>query len=89
MNGGPTYLMVPKLSEKKAAVYKFLNFVLTPEAQTVIVNDMHGFPGIELSSMPQNIQDQFKGVSNGFRSFNIGDLGNDMNKRWQSEVAAQ
>lgn len=89
MNGGPTYLMIPKLSEKKEAVYKFLDFVLTSEAQTVIVNDMHGFPGIELSNMPQDIQDQFKGVSGGFRSFNIGDLDKDMLKRWQSEVAGQ
>jgi putative spermidine/putrescine transport system substrate-binding protein len=89
MNGGPTYLMIPKLSDKKEAVYKFLDFVLTPEAQTIIVNDMHGFPGIDLSSMPQEIQDQFKGVSGGFRSFNIGDLDKDMQKRWQSEVAAQ
>jgi putative spermidine/putrescine transport system substrate-binding protein len=89
MNGGPTYLMLPKLSEKKEAVYKFLDFVLTPEAQTVIINEMHGFPGIELSNMPQDIQDQFKGVSGGFRSFDIGDLDKDMLKRWQSEVAAQ
>ncbi|QGQ94742.1 extracellular solute-binding protein [Paenibacillus psychroresistens] len=89
MNGGPTYLMVPKLSEKKEAVYKFLDFVLTPEAQTVIINEMHGFPGIELSNMPQEIQDQFTGVSGGFRSFDIGDLDKDMLKRWQSEVAAQ
>jgi putative spermidine/putrescine transport system substrate-binding protein len=88
-NGGPTYLMVPKLSEKKDAVYKFLNFVLSPDAQTMIVNKMHGFPGIQLSNMPQEIQDSFKGASEGFRTFNIGDLDKDMTKRWQSEVAAQ
>jgi putative spermidine/putrescine transport system substrate-binding protein len=87
--GGPTYLMVPKESAKKDAVYKFLNFVLTPEAQSVIVNKMHGFPGIKLSNMPQEIQDAFKGVSEGYRTFNIGDLSKDMQKRWQSEVAAQ
>jgi putative spermidine/putrescine transport system substrate-binding protein len=89
MNGGPTYLMVPKLSEKKEAVYKFLDFVLTPEVQSLIVKDMHGFPGIALSNMSQDIQDQFKGVSDGFRSFDVGDLDKDMMKRWQSEVAAQ
>ncbi|QHT59640.1 extracellular solute-binding protein [Paenibacillus lycopersici] len=88
-NGGPTYLMVPKLSEKKDAVNEFLNFVLSPEAQAVVVSKMHGFPGIQLSSMPQDIQDSFKGVAEGFRTFNIGDLGNDINKRWQSDVAAQ
>jgi putative spermidine/putrescine transport system substrate-binding protein len=89
MNGGPTYLMIPKLSAKKDAVYKFLNFVLSPEAQAIVVKDMHGFPGIQLSNMPQAIQDQFKGVSDGFRSFDVGDLDKDMMKRWQSEVAAK
>ncbi|QHW31155.1 extracellular solute-binding protein [Paenibacillus rhizovicinus] len=87
--GGPTYLMVPKLSEKKDAVNEFLNFVLSPEAQSVVVTAMHGFPGIKLSNMPQDIQDSFKGVAEGFRTFNIGDLGDDINKRWQSDVAAQ
>ncbi|MFC4808746.1 extracellular solute-binding protein [Paenibacillus sp. GCM10023250] len=88
-NGGPTYLMVPKLSDKKDAVNEFLNFVLSPEAQSVVVTKMHGFPGIKLSDMPQDIQDSFKDVAEGFRTFNIGDLGNEINKRWQSEVAAQ
>lgn len=88
-NGGPTYLMVPKLSEKKDAVYKFLNFVLSSEAQAVVVDKMHGFPGIKLSNMSKEIQDSFKGASEGFRSFNIGELDKDMTKRWQSEVAAQ
>jgi putative spermidine/putrescine transport system substrate-binding protein len=88
-NGGPTYLMVPQLSAKKDAVYKFLNYVLSPEAQTVVVNTMHGFPGIQLSNMSQEIQDSFKGANAGFRSFNIGDLDKDMTKRWQSDVAAQ
>jgi putative spermidine/putrescine transport system substrate-binding protein len=88
-NGGPTYLMVPKLSEKKEAVYQFLDYVMSPEAQAVIVEKMHGFPGIELTNMPQEIQDSFKGVSEGFRSFNIGDLDKEITKRWQSEVAAQ
>ncbi|TFE26295.1 extracellular solute-binding protein [Cohnella luojiensis] len=88
-NGGPTYLMVPKLSEKKEAVYQFLGYVMSPEAQGIIVEKMHGFPGIELANMPQEIQDSFKGVSEGFRSFNIGDLDKEITKRWQSEVAAQ
>ncbi|AZN41414.1 extracellular solute-binding protein [Paenibacillus albus] len=87
--GGPTYLMVPKLSEKKDAVNEFLNFVLSPEAQSVVVTKMHGFPGIQMSNMPKDIQDSFKGVAEGFRTFNIGDLGSDINKRWQSDVAAQ
>jgi len=88
-NGGPTYLMVNSASEKKEAIYQFLNFVISPEAQAVVVEKMNGFPGIELSNMPQETQDKFKGVSEGFRTFNIGELNNEINKRWQNEVAAQ
>lgn len=88
-NGGPTYLMVNSASEKKEAINQFLDFVLSPEAQAVVVEKMNGFPGIELANMPQETQDKFKGVAEGFRTFNIGDLGTEINKRWQSEVAAQ
>ncbi|WP_010277297.1 extracellular solute-binding protein [Paenibacillus senegalensis] len=88
-NGGPTYLMVNDESDKKEAVHQFLDFVLSPEAQAVIVDKMNGFPGIELQNMPQETQDKFEGVAEGFRTFNLGDLGTEINKRWQSEVAAQ
>ncbi|MUG88268.1 extracellular solute-binding protein [Paenibacillus timonensis] len=88
-NGGPTYLMVNGESDKQEAIYQFLNFVLSPEAQAVIVEKMNGFPGIELANMPQETQEKFKGVAEGFRTFNIGDLGTEINKRWQSDVAAQ
>lgn len=88
-NGGPTYLMVNGESDKKEAIYQFLDFVLSPDAQTVIVEKMNGFPGIELNNMPQEMQDKFTGVAEGFRTFNLGDLGTEINKRWQSDVAAQ
>ncbi|WP_172195094.1 extracellular solute-binding protein [Saccharibacillus qingshengii] len=88
-NGGPTYLMVNQESDKKEAIYTFIDFVLSPEAQAVVVDKMNGFPGIELSNMSQEMQDKFAGVSEGFRTFNIGDLGTEINKRWQSDVAAQ
>ncbi|MEN1988266.1 extracellular solute-binding protein [Paenibacillus hubeiensis] len=88
-NGGPTYLMVNGESDKKEAINQFIDFVLSPEAQEVIVDKMNGFPGIELSNMSQDMQNKFNGVSDGFRTFNIGDLSTEMNKRWQNEVAAQ
>ncbi|MNW24111.1 hypothetical protein D3C74_08220 [compost metagenome] len=88
-NGGPTYLMVNKESDKKEAINQFLDFVLSPEAQAVVVDKMNGFPGIELDKMPQETQEKFNGVAEGFRTFNIGDLSTEINKRWQNEVAAQ
>ncbi|TVY11779.1 extracellular solute-binding protein [Paenibacillus cremeus] len=88
-NGGPTYLMVPKLSEHQDSVNTFLNYVLTPEAQTVVVNQMYGYPGIKWTEMPADMKEKFKDVMGGYRSFNIGDLGKEIQKRWQRDVAGQ
>ncbi|MDF2959590.1 MAG: transporter substrate-binding protein [Paenibacillus sp.] len=87
--GGPTYLMVPKLSEHTDSVNTFLDYVLTPEAQSVIVNKMYGYPGIKWSEMPQDLKDKFKDVAGGYRTFSLGDLGKEIQKRWQRDVAGQ
>ncbi|WP_246079641.1 extracellular solute-binding protein [Paenibacillus piri] len=87
--GGPTYMMVPKLSEHTESVYTFLDYVLSPEAQSVIVTKMYGYPGIKWSEMPQDLKDKFKDVAGGYRTFNIGDLGKEIQKRWQRDVAGQ
>ncbi|MFD0681514.1 MULTISPECIES: extracellular solute-binding protein [unclassified Paenibacillus] len=87
--GGPTYLMVPKLSEHPDSVATFLDYVLTPEAQSVIVNKMYGYPGIKWTEMPQELKDKFKDVAGGYRTFSIGDLGKEIQKRWQRDVAGQ
>ncbi|MEC0181371.1 extracellular solute-binding protein [Paenibacillus peoriae] len=85
--GGPSYLMVPSLSSKKEATQEFLNYVLTPEAQKVVINKMYGYPGIKWSLMPSELQQKFNSVSSGYRSFNSGELQQEIYKRWQSEVA--
>ncbi|MFH5181730.1 hypothetical protein ACHHV8_03350 [Paenibacillus sp. TAB 01] len=82
-------MMVPKLTEHADSVNKFLDFVLSPEAQTVIVKKMFGYPGIKWSEMPQELRDQFKDVAGGYRQFNLGDLGKEIQKRWQREVAGE
>jgi putative spermidine/putrescine transport system substrate-binding protein len=87
--GGPTYLMVPKLSGHADSVNQFLDFVLSPDAQTIVVNKMFGYPGIKWSEMPQDLRDKFKDVAGGYRQFNLGDLGKEIQKRWQREVAGE
>ncbi|WP_339321640.1 extracellular solute-binding protein [Paenibacillus sp. FSL W8-0194] len=87
--GGPGLLTVPSMSKHKEAAYDFINFVLSPEAQAEVVNEIYGFPGIEWSHMPSELQEKFKGVSVSYRSFNLGELESEAMKRWQREVAGQ
>lgn len=87
--GGPSYLMVPELSSKKEAAQKLLDYILTPEAQTIVVNKMYGYPGIKWDLMSKELQDKFASVSASYRQFNGGDLQQEIYKRWQTDVAGQ
>lgn len=87
--GGPSYLMVPEMSTKKEAAQKLLDYVLTPEAQTIVVNKMYGYPGIKWDLMSKELQDKFASVSASYRQFNGGDLQQEIYKRWQTDVAGQ
>ncbi|MRN51663.1 extracellular solute-binding protein [Paenibacillus monticola] len=87
--GGPAMLAIPAMSVKKEAAQTFIDFVLTQEAQETIVNEMFGYPGIKWSEMPAELQSKFESVAKGYRQFQIGELGTEITKRWQAEVAAQ
>lgn len=86
--GGPAYLMIPELSSKKEAVYTFVNFVLSPEGQTIIMEKMYGYPSIEWSNFSPEMQEKFKDVAKGYRFFQGGNLNVELMKRWQNEIAA-
>ena len=86
--GGPAYLMIPSLSAHKAAAEKFLNFVLSMNAQKEVVNKMYGYPGIKWSEMPSDFQEKFKAVAKDYRIFVGGQYSTDMHKLWQDKVVA-
>jgi putative spermidine/putrescine transport system substrate-binding protein len=86
--GGPSYLMMSETTKNKDAALAFLNFILESEIQSMFVNDMQGYPGIKWELMPKEIYEKFKDVASGYRVANIGDLGKDLQKMWQEQVAA-
>ncbi len=89
--GGPTSLSLVDNGDKKrqAAAEELLNFVLSTEAQEVVVNEMYGYPGIKWDYLSPDMQKNFEAVSGGYRTFNGGALQAEIWKRWQREVAAQ
>ena len=61
--GGAAYLAVPKTAKHKVVVYKFVNYILSPKAQQMIVNVMAGFPAIDINLMGNAVKAKFEGVS--------------------------
>lgn len=85
--GGAAYLGVPKTARNKVDVYKFVNYVLSPAAQTQIINVMSGFPAIPLKLMPKAIQNKFADVSaNSLRPGYSTKMQSDFKAQWQQQV---
>jgi len=85
--GGAAYLAVPKTARHKKVLYKFVNYILSPEAQQMIVNVMSGFPAIDLKYMGSAIQQKFEDVSaNTLRPTFSTKQANDFKAQWQQTV---
>jgi putative spermidine/putrescine transport system substrate-binding protein len=85
--GGAAYLGVPKSAKHKVDVYKFVDYILSPAAQTQIINVMAGFPAIPLKLMPQAIQNKFADVSaNSLRPTFSQKQSSDFKAQWQQTV---
>jgi len=85
--GGAAYLAVPKTARHKKALYNFVNYILSPEAQQMIVNVMSGFPAIDTKYMGDAIKQKFEDVSaNTLRPTYQTQMGNDFKAAWQQSV---
>jgi putative spermidine/putrescine transport system substrate-binding protein len=85
--GGAAYLGVPKTAKNKVDVYKFVNYVLSPAAQTTIINVMSGFPALPLKYLPKAVQNQFADVAaNSLRLAYSSKTQSDFKAAWQQQV---
>lgn len=85
--GGAAYLAVPKTAKHKKVLYKFVNYILSPAAQQMIVDVMAGFPAIDVKYMGDSIKQKFQDVSaNTLRPTYQTKMGNDFKAAWQQSV---
>jgi putative spermidine/putrescine transport system substrate-binding protein len=85
--GGAAYLAVPKTAKNKQSVYKFVDYILSPSAQQMIVDVMAGFPAIDIKYMGDSIKQKFQDVSaNTLRPTYSTKMANDVKAQWQQTV---
>ncbi len=79
-------IAVPSYSGNKEGGFAFINYLLSPEAQTISVQDMAAIPlvteGVDLTGAEELMS---MDVSN-FRTQALGDLVTDLNARWDEEI---
>ena len=79
-------IAVPSYRGNKEGGFAFINYLLSPEAQTILVQDMAAIPlvteGVDLTGAEELMS---MDVSN-FRTQALGDLVTDLNARWDEEI---
>ncbi len=61
--GSAAYLGIPSDSKNKEVLYEFLNWLLTPEPQNLIVEQINGYPGLDWKYMPPDVQQKYADVA--------------------------
>ena len=81
-------LAIPTIGSNPEGAAAFINFMLTPEAQQIMVKDMAAIPLIDTAEMDMSGYEDLSNldVSN-FRIMSIGDLSTQFNERWDNEIA--
>ena len=85
--GGSSYLGVAADSPNQTASFKFLNWVLSEEVQSVVVDKMNGYPGIKVVFMPDNVRNKYKALAKTYSFGFSSKFGADMNRLWYERIA--
>ncbi|MCY0900404.1 MAG: extracellular solute-binding protein [Firmicutes bacterium] len=87
MNGGPAYVGIVKNSPNVKADNIFVNWLLTPGAQTIVVNEVDGYPGVEYKYAPPKAKEVFGSIAGDYSAYWDAQFSTDLNAKWQSNVA--
>lgn len=87
LTGSITTMVVPSMSKNTDAAFKFMNYVVSVEAQDILVNVMKAIPVIDTGKLPKATVDLLSGLEIRYRTATIGGLGSKLNQRWSKEIA--
>lgn len=86
--GGYAFSGIPSNSTNQEGALALANFLLTPEIQASIVQEIGGFPAISWSALPKELQTQFTDViTDTVPTWPGGDYGSAMVEGWYKNVA--
>lgn len=81
-------IAIPSLSSNTEGAHAVLDFVMSSEAQTILLDGMAAFPVIDLKDVKSTNASKLADFKlEDFRTQNIGSLTKELNKRWNEEIA--
>lgn len=81
-------LAMPSIGSKSDGAYAVLDFMLTEEAQDILLEKMAAIPVIDTANLNQDKIKLIEGLDiSKFRTSNIGSLSDKLNKKWDEEIS--
>ncbi len=88
MPGGYTHLAIPKNAANLKGAQDFVNWMLSAEAQSLVVEVIGGFPAIAWENLPADLQERFNSViTDNVPTWPGGDYNPPLVKMWYETVA--
>ena len=85
--GGDSTVTAPVNSAHLEGSFTLLNWLLTPEAQTLVVNGVSGYPGVDWQYMPASVRTKFADVAKPYAPLPNSKYFADMLRQWHEQVA--
>ena len=87
LTGSLQSLAIPTFGSNEEGAYAFMNYILTTDAQEILVKQMAAIPLIDTAQLDMTGYEDVESldVSN-FRIMSIGDLSTDFNEKWDNEI---
>lgn len=81
-------LIVPSFGSNKDGAFAFINYILSQQAQTMLVRKMAAIPLVDTTEMDLTGYEDLRDLDvSKFRVMSIGKLSTSFNKRWDSEIS--
>ncbi len=87
--GGDATVTLPAGSAHLEGALTLLNWLLTPEAQSLVIDMVSGYPGIDWKYMPESVRAKFADVAKSPAPFPNAKYIADMKRLWHDNVAGK
>ena len=78
----------PSFGSNSEGAQAFMDYMLSPEAQNIALESMAALPVIDFSLLDAELVQNIETLNiSEFRSVSIGELGTQINERWDREIA--
>ncbi|MGO2629890.1 MAG: extracellular solute-binding protein, partial [Enterococcus italicus] len=85
--GNVDTLAIPSIGSNKEGAEAVMNFMLTKEAQQILLDNMAAIPVIDSSELSSENSKYLEGLKiDSFRTASIGNLGTELNEEWDQKI---